>query len=182
MATFTHSLQGTTATEISATDKLQFAAATFDSKITVDAYNDSTHVKTSANADKSSSNTPRNNKYLTSSTVSINGAASKNLNTATDAECALKINFADASSISLESAIFYAYDGSTTTVAPSGLTVQAAEQGDSSWSSVGGSAAALALGDKTTPGTSHDYFILVSATPTSVGAKTGKYRIELTYF
>ena len=180
MPTFTHELQGTTPTTIAATDTLQFAGGAFDGKITVDEYNDSTHVKTDADADKSSANTPRNNKYLTSSTVSIDGAASSDLDAATTSDCALKINFSDSASVTTSDAKFYAYDGTTTTSAPVGLTVQAAEQGDASWTACGGSAAALTLDDNTAA-TSHDFFILVSASPTSVGAKTGKYRIELTY-
>ena len=42
MATFTWTLQGATPTTIDATDKIQFAGATFGSPITVGSYNDST--------------------------------------------------------------------------------------------------------------------------------------------
>lgn len=181
MASFTHTLQGTTPTTIAATDILQFAAGTFDSKITVGEYNGSTHVKTSADADKSSGNTPRNNKYISGTEVSVDGGATKNLSTITTAECALKINFSHTSSVAVESAIFYAYDGTTTTNAMAGTTVQAAEQGDTNWTQVDGSGSAVALADNTAA-TSHDYFIPISASPTSVGAKSGKERVELTYF
>ena len=170
MATFTWYLQGSTDTEIADTDNLQFAAGTFDSKITVDAYNDSTHVKADDDSDKSSGNSPVNNNY---------DEASLPLS---DAECALKVNFAHTSDVEVENAIFYAYDGTTTTNAPDGVTFQAAESGDSTWTAVGGSGSALALDDKTTAASSHDYFLPVSAKPTSVGAKTGKMRMELTYF
>jgi len=170
MATFEWSLQGTTDTTIADTDKLQFAAGTFDSKITVDSYNDSTHVKADDDSDKSSGNSPVNNNY---------DEASLPLS---DGDCALKVNFAHTSDVEVENAIFYAYDGTTTTDAPDGVTFQAAESGDSTWTEAGGSASALALDDKTTAGQSHDYFIAVSAKPTSVGAKTGKMRMELTYF
>lgn len=57
-------LQGATPTEIEATDKLQLAGGTFDSRIVVGAYNASTHVKTAADADKSAANTPKNNKFI----------------------------------------------------------------------------------------------------------------------
>lgn len=181
MATFTHYLQGTSDTTIAATDTLQFAAGTFDSKITVDNYQDSTHVETDASADKSSGNTPNNVKYISSTQADI-GAGTVDLSTLNDSDATLKINFSDASSVQTESAIFYAYDGTTTTNAPVGMTVQAAEIGDSSWTNAEGSASAVALADHTTGATSHDFFIAISAKPDSVGEKTGAYRIELTYF
>ena len=192
MATFTHSLQGTTPTTIAATDKLQFAGGTFDSKITVDEYNDSTHVKTDTDADKSSANTPRNNKFVSmsggggsKSQVSIDGASAIDLDAATTANCALKINFANDPAVATSEGKFYAYDGTTTTDAPDGMLVHAAEQGATKWSEedalgVAGSGKAISLGDSASA-TSHDFFILISAKPTSVGAKSGKYRVELTY-
>ena len=180
MATFTHNLQGTTDTEISSTDVLQFAGGSFDGKITVDSYNDSTHVKTDDDTDKSSGNSPVTNKYISSTEVSIDGATAQDLNTASEGECSLAINFSDASSVTTENAIFYAYDGTTTTTAPVDMTVQAAEQGDSTWTECGGSGSALTLSDQAAA-TSHDFYVLVSAKPDSVGEKTGKYRIELTY-
>lgn len=191
MATFTHYLQGTADTTIADTDKLQFAAATFDSKITVDEYNDSTHVKTSADADKSSGNTPNNVKFISMSGGTDGdsqadwGDGTEDLDAILAAECTLKINFADASSVATSGNIFYAYDGSTTTTGPTGMLVHAAEQGDANWSDsdaagVAGSAKAIGIADSAAA-TSHDFFIAVSAKPTSVGAKTGKYRMELTY-
>ena len=193
MATFIHSLQGVTPTTIAATDTLQFAGGTFDSKITVDAYNSSTHVKTDADVDKSAANTPENNKFISmdGGTAGVSqadwGDGTEDLDSITDAECALKINFAHETDVECEDAIFYAYDGSTTTDGPVGMLVHAAESGDEHWSGedvlgVAGSAKAIDLVDKSVAGQSHDYFIAISAKPTSVGAKTGKYRCELTYF
>lgn len=182
MATFTWQLQGSTPTTIGATDIVQFAGSGgFDSKITVGAYNDTTHVKSSVGANDSTANTPHNNKYLTSSTVSLNGAASSSLSIAATTACALKINFSDAASVITTGAIFYAYNGTTTTTAPTGVTFQAAEQGDAAWANAGGSAAAVTITDDTTA-TSHDYYLLVSASPTSVGLKDAfTLRVELTY-
>ena len=179
MATFTFTLQGTTPTTLGATDKLQFSNGTFNGAITVNAYNGGSHVESSGGSDSSSANTPKNAKYLTPSTVDI-GGGSVNLNTISTANCPLKVNFAHGSAVALSQVKFYAYDGTTTTVAPSGVDFKAAKQGDSSWSTVGGSAAALSLADSAS-NTSHDYYLLVSASPTSVGAKTGKIRMELTY-
>jgi len=181
MATFTFTLQGTSDTTIGATDVLQFAGAGgFDSKVTVGAYNDSTHVRASGGADQSSGNTPRNNKYI-SSTEADWGDGTELLTAVTDAECALKINFSDAASVATSSAIFYAYDGTTTTSAPTGVTFYAAESGDSTWTGAEGSGSALSLADQAAA-TSHDFFILVSASPDSVGLKSDfTLRIELTY-
>lgn len=182
MAVFIWYLQGTSPTTIEATDIVQFAGAGgFDSKVTVAAYNDTTHVESSVGANDSSANTPHNNKWLTSSTVSLNGAGSTALSAATTAQCALKVNFSDASSVITESAIFYAYDGTTTTAVPTGVTFVAAEQGDAAWTGAEGSAAAVTVTDDTTA-TSHDYYFLASVSPDSVGAKTAfKLRFELTY-
>ena len=182
MAEFTWELQGETDTTIADKDKLQFAAGTFDSKIKVDEYNDSTHVKADDDSDKSSGNSPVNNKYVSETEVSVDGGTAKALDTITDSECALKVNFAHGSDVEVENAIFYAYDGTSTTDAPDGITFQAAESGDDTWTNAEGSASALALDDKTTAGQLHDYFIGASARPTSVGEKTGKMRMELTYF
>jgi len=186
MATFTWYLQGATPTEIEATDKLQFAAGTFDSKITVDEYNASTHVKSAGDADDSAANTPVNVKFI--SQAGGGGGASQadwgdgteDLDAITDAECTLKINFSDATSVITEDCVFYAYDGSTPATAMVETNFVAAESGDANWTVANGSGAALEIADDTT-GTSHDYYIACSAGPTAVGAKTGKARIELTY-
>ena len=62
-----------------------------------------------------------------------------------------------------------------------GVTFQAAEGGTTStWVAANGSGSALTIADDTAA-TSHDYFIAISVTPTSVGAKTGKVKLALTY-
>jgi hypothetical protein len=188
MATFTWTLQGSTPTTIEATDIIQFAgAAGFDSKVTVSAFNDTTHVKSSVGANDSSANTPHNNKFIsqTGGTAGDSqadwGDGTEDLDAITTAEAALKINFAHGSSVITEDAIFYAYDGSTTTAVPTGVTFHCAEVGDTNFTNAEGSAAALALDDNTT-GTSHDFFIVISASPESVGLKDAfALRIELTY-
>lgn len=187
MADFTFELQGSTGTTIEATDILQFAGAGgFDSKISVGQYNDTTHVESSVGANDSSANTPNNNKFISQSggtggdSQADWGDDTEDLDAITDAECALKINFSDASSVVTEDAIFYAFDGTTTTTAPVGVTFQAAESGDTNWTNAEGSAAALELDDQSAS-TSHDFFIAVSSSPESVGAKDFAVRVELTY-
>lgn len=182
MATFTWYLQGTSPTTVDATDIYQFAAGTFNSPITVGSYNDTTHVETSVGGDKSSGNTPKSSKYLTSSTVSISGGGSQNLNTVTTANCPVKINFSHGTSVNTTAAVFYAYDGTTTTAAPTEVTFKAAEQGDGTWTDAEGSASAVSLNDQAAS-TSHDFFILASVSPDTVGLKTAfRFRCELTYY
>jgi len=181
MATFTFTLQGSSDTVIGATDRLQFAGAGgFDAKVPVGEYNDTTHVKSNADANDSDGNSPRSVKYI-SGTQADWGDGTELLTAITEAECPLKINFSDAASVAITDAIFYAYDGSTTTAVPTGVTFQAAEQGDAAWTNAEGSASALSLTDQGAA-TSHDYFIAVSASPESVGLKSAfAIRVELTY-
>lgn len=188
MATFTWELQGSTPTTIDGTDIVQFAGSGgFDSKITVDEYNDTTHVKSSGAANDSSGNTPNNVKFISASggtggdSQADWGDGTEDLDAITDAECTLKINFSDASSVITESAIFYAYDGSTTTAVPTGVDFQCAESGDTNFTNAEGSGSALSLTDQSTA-MSHDFYIACSASPESVGLKDSfTLRIELTY-
>jgi hypothetical protein len=188
MATFTWALQGSSPTTIDATDIVQFAGTGgFDSKITVNAYNDTTHVKSSGGANDSSANTPNNVKFISQAGGTGGdsqgdwGDGTEDLDQITNAEATLKITFADASSVITEDAVFYAYDGSTTTAVPTGVDFRAAQVGDANWTEAEGSGAALALDDQSA-GTSHDFYIACSASPTSVGLKDAfSLRIELTY-
>lgn len=188
MATFIFTLQGVTPTVIDATDTLQFAGAGgFDSSVTVAAYNDTIHVKSSGNADDSSGNSPENNKFISQAGGTAGdseadwGDGTEDIDQILTTECSLKINFADAASVATSGAIFYAYDGTTTTAVPTGVSFVAAEQGDIVFTTPEGSAAALTLADQAAA-TSHDYFIIVSASPDSVGLKSNfTLRVELTY-
>ncbi len=187
MATFVWQLQGVSPTTIDATDLLQFAGATFDSSIAVSSYNDSTHVESNVGADDSSGNTPHNNKFISQAgggggdSQADWGDGTEDIDAITDAECSLKINFSDAASVAITNAIFYVYDGSTPATAPVDIDNRCAESGDTNFTQAEGSAAALSLTDQGAA-TSHDYFIIISHSPESVGEKTAfKGRIELTY-
>lgn len=179
MATFTWYLQGGTNTTIASTDIIQLAAGTFDSKILVGNFNSSTHVEDDTGGDKSSGNTPNNNKYISDTEIDV-GGGTVNLDTISDSDAALKINFAHTSSVETFGAEVYAY-GASTTDAPANMTIYMAEVGDSSWTNAEGSASALALADHTTAATSHDYYIALSGKPTAIGNKTCTYRMELSY-
>lgn len=181
-------LQGVTPTTIDATDSIAFSDGTFGNPIIVGSYNDGTHVRSNAAANDSSANTPNNVKFISQSggtggdSQADWGDGTEDLDAMTTAEATLKLTVAYDSNITISSAIMYAYDGTTPATAPTGMDVYLAEQADTNWTNADGSAAALALGDKSTPATSHDYYIAVSTKPTTVGVKdANKLRIEFTY-
>lgn len=188
MATFTWQLQGSSPTTIGATDILRFSGAGgFSAKIQVNAYNDTTHVKSSGGSDLSSGNTPNNVKFISQTggtggdSQADWGDGTEDIDQITNGEATLKINFSHGSSVITEDAIIYAYDGSTPATPPTDVDVRMAEVGDANFTQAEGSGSALALDDNTT-NTSHDFYVLVSMSPTSVGLKSAlALRIELTY-
>lgn len=182
MATWTLTAQLTTGTlSVGATDRLWFNGATFGTNVTVSSYQDSTHISNSSDVHQCTTNHVHNVKYLTGTTMSLDGAGSANLSTLTTANSPFKFNFSDASSVATTAGVFYFYDGTTDSTAMVGTTVQAAEGGTTStWVAANGSGAALGLANQSAA-TSHDFFIASSLSPSAVGAKTGKCKISLTY-
>lgn len=186
--TQTWALQGSTPTTIEDTDYIQFSDGTFDNPITVNAYNGGTHVRGSGGADDSSGNTPNNVKFI-SQTGGTDGDSqadwgdgTEDIDAITDGECTLKITISEATNITVTDITFYAYDGTTTTDAPTGMDVFAFESGDIVWTNCDGSASALTINDSTTPATDHYFYVALSAKPTTVGVKSAnKVRIEFTY-
>ena len=190
MATWTLTGQrtdGTSTIAVGTTDRIWFTSGVnITDNIVVGSYQDGTHV--TDNVDAHSANCGgagghlNNTKYLTSTTVSINGAGSATLaaNVPTNAQCPLKFNFSDPASVATSAAKFYAYDGTTDATPMAGVTFQAIEKGNTTWVAANGSGAAVNLANQAAA-TSHDFFIACSISPTSVGAKTGKVKISLTY-
>jgi hypothetical protein len=179
--TTTFVLQGTSPTTIEATDFLAFSDGTFGNPVAVSSYNGGTHVRSSAGADDSDGNTPNNVKYVASGTGDW-GDGTEALSGMLDGEATLKITIAYDTNITVTDITMYAYDGSTTTNAPTDMAVQMAEQGDSAWTQAHGSGSALSITDSSTPATSHDFYVAVSASPSTVGVKSAnKARIEFTY-
>jgi hypothetical protein len=195
MATFTWTLQGTSPTTIGAvaTDELEFAGSGgFGTKVTVGAWNDTTHVRTLPSTDKSSGNTPRNNKFISQTgggggdSQADWGDGTEDIDAILTSEAALKINFAHGSSVITENAVFFAYQqGAATTQVPVDVNVKAAEATvDIVFTNAEGSGSPLTLNDNTTA-TSHDFFIILSCSPSDVGLKDSvgelAFRIELDY-
>lgn len=169
----------TTDTTIDSTDSLAFSDGTFGNAITVNAYNGGSHVRSSAGANDSSAVTTRNVKYIASGTADW-GDGTESLTDITDAECTLKLTIAYDTEITVTDISLYGYDGTTDATGPVGMTVQLAEQGDAAWTTTTGNDGVLAIADSDTPATSHDFFVAVSASPTSVGVKSAN-RLKVTF-
>jgi hypothetical protein len=116
--------------------------------------------------------------------MSLNGAGSANLSTLTTGSSPLLFNFADAASVATQSGFFYVYAGSDGTSTSGIATIQAAQGGTTStWVSAGTgvTAGSLSLADQSAS-TSHNFFIAMSVSPASTGAKTTMTaKITLTY-
>lgn len=98
----------------------------------------------------------------------------------TTATCPLLFNFADAASVATSAGKFYAFDGTTDATAMVGVTFQAIEQSNTTWVAANGLGSAVSLANQGAS-TSHNFYIALSASPTSTGAKTGKIKMTLTY-
>lgn len=173
---FTWKLQGTTNTEITETDYLFFCNGTFNSNIVVDEFNESTHVKTNAGIDKSSGNTPKNNKYISNTEIQVDGGSTVNLNTISNSDAALTINVTDGT-FAIEDALFYTFNGASPSQPSEYIDTYAAEVGDSEWTHAINRTAGLPLNNKTT-NTSHDYYIAISISPQNPGIVNATMRLE----
>ena len=136
------------------------------------------------NCDDHPTNQVENLQYVTDTTGQHrSGVSSGVLSLSAVEESSLfRYHFNHGSAVSTSGATYYSYDGSTPATPPVGVGTYAFEFGDSTWSSASGSAANLGLGDQGSA-TDHDFFVGVSATPDTVGAKSGwKLRLDMTYY
>lgn len=165
--------------------------------ITVAAWQDGTHIGADdPGADQCTGADHNNNvKFISSTEFSLNGGGSETLNDTNllATECTLRIDFTDGSSVATSSARFYSYDGATVTTEAVGVEAYAYEQGVAEaggWTfinddstSFGGdnSGERLDLSDQSTA-TEHTFYIAVTVSPESVGAKTDfDFGVALTY-
>lgn len=153
--------------------------------ITVDAYQDGTHFGADdPGADWCGANHMNNVKFLATGTMSVNGGGSESINDTnlTQNECTIRVHFNDAASVTSSGARFYTFDGSVVANEAVGVTVYAFEQGQSNtaWElinddagNIGGDNAGERL-DVSDQGAGTDlyWYIAVSVSPQSVGAKT----------
>ena len=193
-ATFTWTLQGASPTTIGAvaTDELEFAGGGgFGTKVVVGAWQDTIHVRTLPSTDKSTGNTPENNKFISQAgggggdSQADWGDGTEDIDQITTAECSLLVNFSHGSAVITENNIFFGYQqGAAVTVVPLDVDVKAAEATDTHFTDAEGQAAGLAIADDGSS-TSHDYFIIISCSPSAVGLKDSvgelAFRMELDY-
>ena len=176
---------GTTWTAFSAGNLIGFyGTTTYGTKVLVGSYNAGMHLRTSSGVDTDAcgANHMTGIQYVASGTCQINGGGVVALNTVSQQQ-SVKINFTDgATSVSTELGIFYAYDGTTDANGPTGVTPQGAEQGNASWTNCAGNGSAVALAAQGSA-ISHDFYLIMSASPTSVGSKTNfAWKISIDYF
>lgn len=171
MADFSWVAQGTDAAStnqtIGATDRLTFDRDSHGEAVKVGEYQDSTHVENSSEVEQCSSVHINNTKYLTPSTVSVNGGASEALSGVAENECPLKITFSHPTAVTLSNVLFWVDNGSDDSTPPANVDFHCAEQGDGSWTEAEGVGNALSISDSPSA-TSHDFFLLLSCSPTAV--------------
>jgi hypothetical protein len=198
LATFNWFYYGSTGpawTDIGANTIVFSGTGGLTAPVTVAAYQDETHIGSGdPGTDQCGTNHCRNVKWISNTQFALDGGGTETLNDTNlvATECTLRIHFTDAASVAITNARFYAYDGTTTTDEALGVDVEAFEQGvvATTWTTInddsgntGGDNAGqrLDLGDQGAA-TEHTYYIAVSASPESVGAKTSfDFGIALTY-
>lgn len=93
-------------------------------------------------------------------------------------EATLQVELVTDVAVQTQNAIFRTFDKASIDNPPSGVDVYAAEvasgvaSGDATWTQIQGSGTVLSLADQTNNNTTHNWFVALSSSPTSVGEKT----------
>jgi hypothetical protein len=158
-----------------------FYGASYGDKVAVSAYQSSTHIS-GASGDACLTNHNRNVKYLDGTHMDA-GSGSEVLNDSNlvSSETTLRIYLNHGSAVATQNGRFYCYNGSAVSTYSTDIQVWGFEQGigASAWvsinngSSTGGdnSGQRLDIGNKTAA-TDNYWYVAVSCSPLSVGAKT----------
>lgn len=174
---------------------LAFFGTGFGTSVAVGSYQDSTFVSNGAGT--SQANQCDNNKFINSSSLSVNGAGTILLTELPNQNSTLEINAEFDSAVTLQNWKLYAYDRDNINNAPSGVTLKCASvvhlsnsqaanngSGNSTWITPAGSGVIHTLLPPSpglsgtapngigTTSSSHSFYLALSATPTSVGSKT----------
>lgn len=161
-----------------------YGTTTYASKVQVAAYNVGMHLRTAigTDTDACAANHMTGIQYVAAGTCKVNGGTTVDLNTVTTLE-SIRIHFTDgATSVSTENGIFWSYDAATDVTPPVEVTAKGAEQADTTWTACGGSAAAVTLADQGAA-VDHYFYVIMSASPTTVGEKTDfAWKIQIDYF
>ena len=159
------------------TDRVYFSGANFGDVIL--SAQDSTHLATSGGAHRCTTTHLHNTKYLSGSTVSINGAGSTSLPVASS-QCPLLFVLFSLEEIVIEGGSFYIYSTGDNPVA--NVTFYAAEGGVSStWKEINGYNNRLTLSSRSTPATDHDFNMACSYMPSTGSGVTGNIKIRASY-
>lgn len=100
------------------------------------------------------------------------------LQTILTSEATLQIELTTDVAVQTQNAVFRTFDKTSIDNPPSGVDVYAAEvasgvaSGDTTWTQIQGSGTVLGLDDQTVAATTHNWYVALSSTPTSIGEKT----------
>ena len=164
-----------------------FFGSAFGNSIRVAEFNDKTHVTNSTGTTNFASLT--NNKFITTSGISLNASGTLPLSGITISDTTLRIHFNNTEDVETQNAEFIAFDRTNFVNDPSGVEVQAFEAsasssgtelpeaaglnvgGDTLWSNIEGTTR-LDLDNHPFASGDHYFFIGLSASPESIGEKT----------
>lgn len=185
-------------TELVGGSGLGFYGSSFGSSVSVGSYGDTIYITNNVGADQGPQ--ADNFKYIASDNPGtgsgiLNGSTQLNLTSVPNDVATLNIRFSHGSTVQTQNGEVRFYNRTDPDVAPTAVTVKAAEiihpdptqvdngSGDADWITPGGSTTVVDLIDS--PGTSgerpdgasttdtqHDWYIVMSSSPDSIGSKT----------
>lgn len=173
---------------------LGFFGATFGSSVQVGLYQSSTFI-TDANGTINGGQVD-NTTYIHPNSGTLNGVGPINLLNIPNHLATLNMRFTNDSAVKTQNAVFYVYDRINKNNNPSGVTCKVAEiihpsftqtdnlgSGDAAWITAYGSGVTVGLvaspgpsgtsiNGVNTTATQHDWYVVISASPDSIGSKT----------
>jgi hypothetical protein len=158
-----------------------FYGAAYGDKVAVSAYQSSTHIS-GAGGDACTTNHTRNVKYIASGSFdSGSGTETLNDTNLVANECTIRIYLNHGSAVATQNGRFYCYNGASVSTYATDIQVFAFEQGVSAtaWTSINNGSSSggdnsgqrLDIANKTAA-TDNYWYIGISCSPLSVGAKT----------
>jgi hypothetical protein len=184
MATFTTYLQLTNGSTLQVQPgyTVRFSGAAFSDPILVGEFQDTIHLEDANGGEVCTTYHGNSTKYVSSTTVSVNGGTAKNVSSVTNSEVPIKINFSHDAAVSIRNAKLWAQKSETDSGAPDNVDVYAFEVGNTAWTNIDGQTNALSVQDRSAS-TSHDFYFGMSEKPTAVtGAPiTAVINFSLTY-
>lgn len=162
--------------------------------ITVAAFQDGTHISSgSPGTDQCGANHANNVKYISGTEMSVDGGATENLNDTNllADECSLRLHFNHTSAVAVSGARLFCFDGAVDANYAPDIDMFAFERGqtDTAWTQINNGSGAtggdnvgerLDLADGASA-QDHYWYIALSVSPESVGAKNAAIKLALTY-